>query len=95
MSVFRDIAFNVKLQKLRFCRYQLCIANQQIYLTFPQLLALRNKVNEFTTTSRLEQIIANENFVLLSIADRKHLIYLEIPELLDLKEEISLTFYNY
>lgn len=61
-------------------------------LTFPQLLQLRNKINELTTYENLEQIINNENYVLLFIADKKHLVYLEIPTLLDLKEEISYCF---
>ena len=95
MNVFSDIQFNVKLHKLRFCKYKLTIAEKDIELSFPQLLALRNRVNEYTSAQRLEDIVQNENFVLLFVADRKHLIYLEVPQLLDLKEEISLYFYNY
>ena len=61
-------------------------------LTFPQLLQLRNKINELTSYENLEQIIQNENFVLLFIADKEHLVFLEIPTLLDLKQEISYCF---
>jgi hypothetical protein len=64
-------------------------------LSFPQLLQLRNKINELTTSYNLENIIQNENFVLLFIADKKYLVFLEVPKLLDLKEEISLCFYSY
>ncbi|WP_235869102.1 hypothetical protein [Polaribacter aquimarinus] len=66
-----------------------------MFLTFPQLLQLRQKINEYTSPENLENVINNENFVLLFIADRKHLVYLEVPKLLDLKEEIELCFYSY
>ena len=64
-------------------------------LTFPQLLQLRNKINEITLPENLKNIIQNENYVLLFIADRKHLVFLEIPKLLDLQQEMALCFDNY
>ncbi len=64
-------------------------------LTFPQLLQLRNKINEITLPENLENIIQNENYVLLFIADRKHLVFLEIPKLLDLQQELTLCFDSY
>lgn len=95
MSVFADIQFNIKLKQYTFCHYQLDIDNKRIQLSFPQLLQLRNKVNEFTALGTLENIINNENFVLLFIADKMHLVFLEVPKLLDLKEELDLCFYSY
>ena len=56
------------------------------------MLELRRKINELTTYSSLNRIIDNENFVLLFVADKEHLIFLEIPQLLKLKEEIALFF---
>jgi hypothetical protein len=64
-------------------------------VSFPQLLQLRNTINEVTSPENIENIIQNENFVLLFIADRKHLVFLEVPKLFDLKEEISRCFYSY
>ena len=95
MSVFADIQFNIQLKKVTFCHYQLKIDDKIMKLTFPQLLQLRNKIKQYTETDNLEYIIQNENFVLLFIADKKHLVFLEIPKLLDLKEEIELCFYIY
>lgn len=95
MSVFTDIQFNVKIEQITFCNYQLMIDDKIMKLTFPQLLQLRNKIFEITLPSNLEQIIQNENYVLLFIADKKHLVFLEIPKLLDLQQEISLCFNNY
>lgn len=95
MSVFTDIQFNIKLEQHTFCHYQLNIDDKIMKLTFPQLLQLRNRVNTFTAPENLEHIIENENFVLLFIADKKHLVFLEIPKLLDLKEEIELCFNSY
>ena len=71
------------------------IDDKKMKLSFPQLLQLRNKINLLTEADNLERIIANENFVLLFVADKKHLVFLEIPKLLDLKEEIELCFYSY
>jgi hypothetical protein len=95
VSVFADIQFNIQLQKVTFCHYQLMIDDKKMKLSFPQLLQLRNKINLLTEADNLERIIANENFVLLFVADKKHLVFLEIPKLLDLKEEIELCFYSY
>lgn len=95
MSVLTDIQFNIQIQKVTFCNYQLTIDDKEIKLSFPQLLQLRNKINQLTSSENLERIIQNENFVLLFVADRKHLLFLEIPKLLDLEQEISLCFYSY
>ncbi|WP_299014471.1 hypothetical protein [uncultured Polaribacter sp.] len=95
MSVFTDIQFSTQLQKVTFCKYLLILDNKRISLTFPQLLQLRYKVKEHTTCVNLEQTINNHNFVLLPIADRQHLVFLEIPKLLDLKEELECYFYSF
>lgn len=95
MDIFNDIAFNVKLQKETFCKYHLNIDDQSIILTFPQLLQLRENINKFTAPTKLEKVIDNENFVLLFVADKKHLLFLEVPKLLDLKEELDLCFHSF
>lgn len=95
MNIFADIQFNIKLEQFTFCHYQLVIDDKKMKLTFPQLLQLRNNINLYTVPENLEQIIEKENFVLLFIADKKHLVFLEVPKLLDLKEEIELYFYSY
>lgn len=95
MSIFSEIAFNVQIKKLTLCRYHLQVDEQSFTLTFPQLLQLRENINNFTTPSKLAKIIDNENFVLLFVADKKHLLFLEIPKLLDLKEELDLCFHSF
>lgn len=92
MEIFADIKFNVQLAQTTFCKYELTIDDKQISLTFPQLLQLRQKVNHLTSPVKLTEIIDNENFVLLFVADREHVLFLEIPQLLDLKDEISYYF---
>ncbi|WP_405610989.1 hypothetical protein [Polaribacter sp. Asnod1-A03] len=94
MNILSDVKFNIQIKKITFCQYQLCIDDKLMTLSFPQLLQLRNKINSLTKPESLENIIEKENFVLLFIADKKHLVFLEIPKLLDLKEEISFCFYN-
>jgi hypothetical protein len=95
VSVFSDIEFNIQLKKVSFCSYHLTIDDKKMKVSFPQLLQLRNTINEVTSPENIENIIQNENFVLLFIADRKHLVFLEVPKLFDLKEEISRCFYSY
>lgn len=92
MSIFSDIDFNVQVRKETFCKYFLQIDNDRFILTFPQLLQLRERINSFTSPKKLANIIENENFVLLFVADRKHLLFLEVPKLLDLKEELDFCF---
>lgn len=95
MELLRDVTFNIQLKKHTFCNYQLKIDHKVMSLTFPQVLHLRNKINTLTSFENIENLIENENFVLLFIADRKHLVFLEIPKLLDLKEEIAYCFSNF
>jgi len=95
VSVFSNIKFKVQLKKVTFCQYQLVIDDKEMNLSFPQLLQLRNNINTYTSSENLENIINNENFVLLFIADKKHLVYLDVPKLLDLKEEVELYFFSY
>ena len=92
MEILHDVTFNIQITKHTFCNYQLKIDDKVMSLTFPQLLQLRNKVQALTSLNSLENIIQNENFVLLFIADRKHLVFLDIPKLIDLKEELGYCF---
>lgn len=84
----------IDLQPVTFCKYQLKIANKSMSLSFPQLLDLRKHVNRLSLHNSLEEIIDNENFVLLFIADKKHLVYLDIPMLINLKDQVDSLFYN-
>ena len=69
MSIFADIKFNIQLEKISFCNYRLTVDDKKMKLTFPQLLQLRNKVNELTTEDKLESLINNENFVEMVLSD--------------------------
>ncbi|TXD52433.1 MULTISPECIES: hypothetical protein [unclassified Polaribacter] len=95
MELLSDVTFNIQLTKITFCNYQLKIDEKIMTLTFPQVLQLRNKINLFTSAQGIEDIIQNENFVLLFIADKKHLVFLDIPKLLDLKEELAYCFSDF
>jgi hypothetical protein len=84
----------IELRSLRFCEYELKVADKVIGLSFPQLLELRKNINLLTNPERLEEMINHENFALVFIADRQHLVYLEIPQLLYLRNEIF-SFFNH
>lgn len=86
------LTYNIHLISDRFCKYRLKIFTKEIALTFPQLLQLRANLLTYTSSEKLDEIVNNENFVLLFIADKQHLIYLDIPQLLDLKEEVECFF---
>ncbi len=86
------ITYYTQLKPITFCKYELIIGDKSMQLSFPQLLQLRHEINYYTTPLKLSEIIENDNFVLLFIADKQHLVYLEIPQLLDLKDEILLFF---
>ncbi|MBD0830922.1 hypothetical protein ICJ83_02145 [Aestuariibaculum sp. TT11] len=80
------------IEYLRFCKYVLHTPTKAIQLSFPQMLELRRKINAKTTYKSLNAIVNNENFVLLFVADKQHLLFLEIPQLIKLKEEIAVFF---
>ena len=95
MEFLSDVTFNIQLTRNTFCDYRLKVDQKIMTLTFPQVLQLRQKINILTSAENLENIIENENYVLLFIADKKYLLFLEIPKLLDLKEELSYCFENF
>lgn len=92
MKTFNNFTNTIQLHKTTFCRYTLVAPNKEVQLNFPQLLQLRQRINDLTQPYKLEEIIEKENFVLLFVADKQHLLYLDITQLLDLKEEIICFF---
>lgn len=84
--------YKVEIQPLTFCKYRLEVEGKIMELTFPQLLQLRQNLNEITRPYKLLEVIDNENFVLLPIGDKEHLLFLEIPKLLELKEKVCSYF---
>ncbi|MDY0781338.1 hypothetical protein [Tenacibaculum sp. IB213877] len=82
----------VSLQEVTFCKYRLTTINKEILLSFPQLLQLRNSIQKLSTHWSIQEIIDTDNFVLLFVADKKHLIYLDIPQLLHLKQTVDSFF---
>ncbi|WP_299553678.1 hypothetical protein [Seonamhaeicola sp.] len=95
MNFESDIENSYRIKQSTFCKYVLITPNKEVELNFPQMLELRRKINGLTTFQALNDIINNENFVLLFVADRQHLIYLDIPQLLKLKKEIELFFLDF
>lgn len=89
-----NTATDINLRSITFCKYQLQIANKDIRLSFPQLLDLRNRVNQLSDPDSLEAMINGDNFTLLFIADRQHLVFLEVAQLLTLQNEISAFLSN-
>lgn len=72
--------------------YTLDFGYKKVDLNFSQLMMLRTKINTLTTSEAIEEIIDNDNFILLFIADNQHLLYLDIPQLLQLKNTITVAF---
>ncbi|TYA70024.1 hypothetical protein [Seonamhaeicola marinus] len=95
MNLDADTTYCYEIKQTTFCKYVLKTPNKDIDLSFPQMLALRRKINELTTFETLNRIINTDNFVLLFVADKQHLIFLDIPQLLKLKEEIELFFLDF
>ena len=73
--------------------YQLDLGYKVIDFTFCQLLSFRKKILEKSNHTAIEDILENENFILLFVADNKHVLYLNIPQLLQLRETV-LTVFN-
>jgi len=95
MEMHVDFTTELQLEPITFCKYQLKVVNKHILLSFPQLLDLRKRVNELSHHHSLEEIIDSDNFVLVFVADRQHLIYLDIPLLISLKGQMDALFYSF
>ncbi|WP_051435844.1 hypothetical protein [Tenacibaculum sp. 47A_GOM-205m] len=85
-----DISFKISYGGRNY--YQLDLGYKVIDFTFCQLLAFRKKVLEYASYESLETIIDGDNFVLLFAADNKHLLFLDVPQLIELKELLLSVF---
>ncbi|MFT7900800.1 hypothetical protein VBY74_12555 [Tenacibaculum ascidiaceicola] len=85
-----DVSFKISCGG-RNC-YQLDLGYKVIDFTFCQLLSFRKKVLEYASYESLETIIDGDNFVLLFAADNKHVLFLEVPQLIELRELLLSVF---
>ena len=72
--------------------YQLDLGHKTIELTFCQLLVLRKKIKYYTSFDKLEKLLNGDNYVLIFVADKSHLLYLDIPQLIELKNLVESIF---
>ena len=84
------ISYSISSEKRNL--HQLDLGYKVIDLTFCQLLSFRKKILEYSTEESLITILNTDNFILLFVADKKHLIYLDVPQLLQLKEVVLSLF---
>ncbi|CAL2104056.1 conserved protein of unknown function [Tenacibaculum sp. 190130A14a] len=86
----KEVSFKISSGR-RNC-YQLDLGHKVIDFTFCQLLAFRKKILHYSSYESLEAIIEEDNFILLFVADNKHLLYLDVPQILDLREAVLSAF---
>lgn len=72
--------------------YQLDLGYKVINFTFCQLLAFRKKILAYSSYESLETIIEEDNFILLFVADNTHLLYLDVPQILELRNLVLSSF---
>ena len=72
--------------------YRLHLGHKSINLSFCQLLAFREKILNYTSFYSLENILNEDNFVLIFVADNNHLLFLDIPRLLELRNLLQSIF---
>ncbi len=90
LYLVKDLSFTLTCGA-RNC-YRLDLGYKVIDFTFCQLLAFRKKVLEHTSYESLENIINTDNFVLLFVADNQHVLFLDVPQLIELKELVLQVF---
>lgn len=93
MNIEEQVTYPYQISKTTFCKYVLSTPNKDIHLNFPQMLELRRKINDLTSFNALANIVNTDNFVLLFVADKQHLLYLDISQLLRLRDEIMVLFH--
>lgn len=72
--------------------HQLNLGYKVVDFTFCQLLSFRKKILAYSTPESLETILEGDNFILLHVADNKHLIYLDVPQLIQLQKVVLSLF---
>ncbi|MCF2875537.1 MULTISPECIES: hypothetical protein [Tenacibaculum] len=72
--------------------YQLDLGYKVIDFTFCQLLAFRKKILHYSSYESIENIIEGDNYILLFAADNKHLLLLDVPQILELRETVLSAF---
>ncbi len=72
--------------------YQLNLGYKVIDFTFCQLLSFRKKILLNSTPEAFEAILEGDNYILLLVADNKHLIYLDVPQLIQLQNVVLSLF---
>ncbi len=82
--------YSISSQKRNF--FELDLGYKTIGFTFCQLLAFRKKVLDYSAPSKIQDVIENENFILMQVADNQHVIYLDVPQLLALKTLLLSVF---
>ena len=63
-----------------------------VKLSFCQLLGLRYKAKQLSAQESLEDMLNNHNITLLTFCDKKHMILLDVLQVLDFTELIQGTF---
>jgi len=94
MEIHTSNTSDIHLTPITFCKYELKLVNKHVLLSFPQLLDLRNRINQLSLHHSMAEIIDTDNFVLLFVADKQHLLYLDIPLLISLKEAVDAIFHK-
>ena len=72
--------------------YRLHLGYKTIDFSFCQLLAFREKILKHTNFHNLETILNEDNFVLIFVADNTHLLFLDVPQLLELRNLLHSIF---
>lgn len=85
-----ELSFKISCSS-RNC-YQLDLGYKVIDFTFCQLLAFRKKILQHASYESLETIINGDNFILLFAADNKHVLFLDVPQLIELRELLLSVF---
>lgn len=90
--VICESSYQYSIQYSRRNSYVLDLGFTTIDLTFCQLLAFRKKILDYSSYTSIENIIDSENYILLFVADRKHLLILDVPQILELKRLLLTIF---
>ncbi|MFV0248720.1 MAG: hypothetical protein ACK5H1_07160 [Tenacibaculum sp.] len=91
-----DICANAYKYKLIYSQrksYLLDLGYKKVSLTFCQLLAFRKKILQYSSLKSLEEILNKDNYILLLFADNQHLLFLDVEQLLKLRN-LVLSFFE-
>ncbi|WP_196894058.1 hypothetical protein [Aureivirga marina] len=92
MEILHNSSFFSSYQDVEKELFYIDFGHKVVSLTFHQFLHLKHKINRISSPRYLELVIQKRNLEILTLCNRKHIMILDVPQILDLQKLVQNTF---